>query len=167
MTEMVHEHSWTDWLSDTRAPRDGIQREWRWCAEWACDSTEIRPVYDLPADLNPPGDLEAEIGQIAQRHILAAVVEAAERPAIEAAAGALFKWDNQGNGLTWEDAHPLTQDRYRVEARRVLAAVAAARPLVELAGLLGPAQVAGSPTAAVEPHTDAQAATREPGHNDT
>jgi hypothetical protein len=41
--------------------------------------------------------------------------------------------------------------------------VAAARPLVELAGLLGPAQVAGSPTAAVEPHTEIQDAETEAG----
>jgi hypothetical protein len=156
MTEIHHEHEWTEWRPDTRAPRDGIQREARWCTEWMCHAAQIRPVYDLPADLNPPADLEAEIGQIAQRHIVNRLSESA-------AAVALFKWDNMGNGLTWERAHPLTQDRYRAEARRVLAAVAAARPLVELAGLLGPAQVAGSPTAAVEPHTEIQDAETEAG----
>jgi len=109
MTEMVHEHDWTDWHTAPLPSRDGILRESRWCSVWACDSTEIRPVA----------------------------------AAVEAAAMALFDIDYEGTGEAWADALDLTQDRYRRNAARVLAAAARALSL----------DWPGSPTAAVEPHT--------------
>jgi len=123
MTEMMHEHDWTDWHTAPLPSRDGILRESRWCSVWACDSTEIRPVA----------------------------------AAVEAAAEALCKWDNAGNGLVWADALDLTKDRYRRNAARVLAAAARALSL----------DWPGSPTAEVEPHTGIQAAERKSGQDDT
>jgi len=148
MTEMNHEHRWTDWQASAWPARDGIVREWRWCAEWMCHAVEIRPAR-LGA---PPAEpsWQDEVGLIAARHIVARVSE-------EAAAMALFDIDYEGTGEVWADALDLTKGRYRREARRVLAAVARALSL----------DWPGSPTAAVEPHTGIQAAERKSGQDDT
>jgi hypothetical protein len=46
MTEMVHEHDWTDWQVAPAPGLDGILKKRRHCTEWMCHAVEIRPVLD-------------------------------------------------------------------------------------------------------------------------
>jgi hypothetical protein len=46
MTELAHEHEWTDWQPFPEPSRDGVTRESRWCVEWPCGAVQIRPVLD-------------------------------------------------------------------------------------------------------------------------
>jgi hypothetical protein len=50
MTEMRHEHTWSEWRPGEQHSRDAVPREHRFCTTWACDTDEIRPVRERLPD---------------------------------------------------------------------------------------------------------------------